>query len=244
MRRDESRLNDAISDAVELDRRTVNRAMAWSVPVVMAAVAAPAATGSSSVSITSVAATYVPAAGSAKAKVSLALVVRSAGAGNTITFTSLAQGAKSFNFVGSTSFPLRAGDNTITIETETVGAVSPRSSILSYTSNLGAGTTAVAIAPVTVATAATRSGNGSAQTFTLALSPRNPNSHLVVTSVTSAANKKGDPAGSWTAISQTEWADVGTAAVTFTAKPPSGSFAPAATVAGTIDEIPFSVTSN
>ena len=46
MRRDESRLNDAISDAVELDRRTVNRAMAWSVPVVMAAVAAPAATGS------------------------------------------------------------------------------------------------------------------------------------------------------------------------------------------------------
>ncbi|TQJ49864.1 hypothetical protein [Phycicoccus sp. SLBN-51] len=46
MRRDESQLSDAISDAVELDRRTVNRAMAWSVPVVMAAVAAPAATGS------------------------------------------------------------------------------------------------------------------------------------------------------------------------------------------------------
>jgi hypothetical protein len=47
MRRDESQLSDAISDAVQLDRRTVNRAMAWSVPVVMAAVAAPAATGSS-----------------------------------------------------------------------------------------------------------------------------------------------------------------------------------------------------
>ncbi|MDF2144147.1 hypothetical protein [Knoellia sp. p5-6-4] len=46
MRRDETQLNKAIADAVELDRRTVNRAMAWSVPVVMAAVAAPAAAGS------------------------------------------------------------------------------------------------------------------------------------------------------------------------------------------------------
>jgi hypothetical protein len=53
MRKDESQLNDAFSDAVEMDRRTVNRAMAWSVPVVMAAVAAPAATGSSHAEIAS-----------------------------------------------------------------------------------------------------------------------------------------------------------------------------------------------
>jgi len=46
MHKDGSGLTDSIAGAVDVDRRTVNRAMAWSVPVVMAAVAAPAATGS------------------------------------------------------------------------------------------------------------------------------------------------------------------------------------------------------
>jgi hypothetical protein len=46
MYRDQTQLDEAIAEAVDLDRRTVSRAMAWSVPVVMAAVAAPAATGS------------------------------------------------------------------------------------------------------------------------------------------------------------------------------------------------------
>lgn len=46
MRRDESRLNEAVAEAVDLDRRTVNRAMAWSVPVIVGSFAAPAVSGS------------------------------------------------------------------------------------------------------------------------------------------------------------------------------------------------------
>lgn len=46
MFRDDARLDHAIAAAADVSRRTVNRGIAWSVPVVMAAVAAPAAGGS------------------------------------------------------------------------------------------------------------------------------------------------------------------------------------------------------
>ena len=248
MFRDDARLNEVVGEGREIDRRTIAKGVAWTVPVVIVATAAPAAAASGAVTLDS--ATYVPIAGSDRAKIAVKVKVDGGTKGLTITFSGLSQNGPSIAIASPNSFQVK-GIQTLSIETDATAAPAAVTSVLSYsmTGGYGGSALSVPVSSVSKVTAATRSGNGSGgssstQTFTFTVSPKDASSAMVITSMTSAATKVGDPAGAWTQLSQTTWADLGSGVVTFTAKQPSGNYAASATISGTVDGVPFTVTSN
>ena len=191
----------------------------------------------------------MPIAGSDRAKIAVKVKVDGGRKGLTITFSGLSQNGPSIAIASPNSFQV-TGIQTLSIETVATAAPAAVTSVLSYsmTGGFGGSALSVPVSPVSQVTGATRSGNGSSgnsatQTFAFTLSPLNTSSALVITSMTSAATKVGDPAGAWTQLSQTAWADLGSS-VSFTAKQPSGNYAASATISGTVDGVPFTVTSN
>ena len=63
MFKDDARLDESVAAAAEISRRTVNRGMAWSVPVIVGAFAAPMASGSSSAQIGTPTVTFIKEGG-------------------------------------------------------------------------------------------------------------------------------------------------------------------------------------
>lgn len=242
MFKDDARLMQAAGAGREIDRRTIAKGVAWTVPVVIVATAAPAAAASGAVTLDS--ATYVPIAGSDRAKIAVKVKVDGGTKGLTITFGGLSQNGPSIAIASPNSFQVK-GIQTLSIETVATAAPAAVTSVLSYsmTGGYGGSALSVPVAPVSQVTAATRSGSSSTQAFAFTVSPKNSSSAIVITSMTSAAYKVGDPAGAWTLLSQTTWADLGSS-VSFNAKQPSGNYAASATISGTVDGVPFTVASN
>lgn len=157
---------------------------------------------------------------------------------STLTLTAIL--ARSLPAIGT-----YVAESSVTAPEAAAAGAAAVTSVLSYsmTGGYGGSALSVPVAPVSQVTAATRSGSSSTQAFAFTVSPKNSSSAIVITSMTSAASKVGDPAGAWTLLSQTTWADLGSS-VSFNAKQPSGNYAASATISGTVDGVPFTVASN
>lgn len=215
MLKDDARVDGSLAAAREIDRRTIAKGVAWTVPVVIVATAAPAAAASGTATIQSVAATYVPAVGSANATVSLVITVKGTGAGNSVTFSGLSQGTKSYGFVGAQNYPIGNETKSFSMTTAASDTIAAAASTLNYMVNTGSVPDfPVSISAVTAfasqAVAVTKP-NAASCTFTFGFgSPKNDNSRLAITSVVTPGKKNnGDPGPSATwAGSAFAWNDI------------------------------------
>jgi hypothetical protein len=194
MRKDDSLLDGASGAGREIDRRTIAKGVAWTVPVVIVATAAPAAAASGSVAVSSVAATFVPASNGA-ATVSLVVNVNATGPGHSITLTEIEQTVggttRTHNISGTVTartFALSAGSNSLAATTVSNGArLAPVTSTLRFTVDGAAHpdfsfsiapVTTFATNPVTVSNA-----GGDKRTFTFAFDQRNSQSKFEVLTI-------------------------------------------------------------
>ena len=174
MFKDDARLTQTAGEGREIDRRTIAKGVAWTVPVVIVATAAPAAAASGAVTLDS--ASYVPIAGSDRAKIAVKVKVDGGRKGLTITFSGLSQNGPSIAIASPNSFQV-TGIQTLSIETVATAAPAAVTSVLSYsmTGGFGGSALSVPVSPVSQVAGATRSGNGSSgnsatQTFAFTLS--------------------------------------------------------------------------
>ncbi|WP_156399909.1 hypothetical protein [Phycicoccus sp. Soil748] len=258
MFKDESAAEKSAPGGREIDRRAITKGVAWTVPVVIVATAAPAAAASGSVSIQSVAATYVPASASGDASITLVVSVKSTGRDNTISFSGLAQGANpALTFTQPQSYTLGIETKSFTMTTGASPSIQPTASNLRYSTNtvaapdypvtVDAVTALSSPTPISVTTA-----SSTRRTFTFNFSAlRNSNSKLTITSVVTAGlkqNGSGGPSSTWPNSAVTR-NDIGTGvSVTLTQPapaPPSQNLNWAQTVVtGALDNVPFSYTVN
>ncbi|SER72974.1 hypothetical protein SAMN05216199_1013 [Pedococcus cremeus] len=132
MHRDDLTVEKSTTGAREIDRRTIAKGVAWTVPVVIVATAAPAAAASGSVQITGLTGAFDPSTGG----VTVTVVVSSTGAGNTITFLSVSRGSSSTP-VNQTKTLSRGSSNTFSFIAPTSGGVA-NTYVLTYSINGGA----------------------------------------------------------------------------------------------------------
>jgi hypothetical protein len=237
MRKDEV-VPEGTGTAREIDRRTVAKGVAWTVPAVIVATAAPAAATSGmtvSPALSRVAMDTHPS-DAPSFYFSVSCPSNEAGEIEFLTLT-----------YGSTSAPLvlvRAlvsGTNNLEASVDMPAVPSPGQAVTIaykvYDADRvlrGQGSLLGMVAPYSTVTGASQSNNGSTRTITFAIGSRNAKSALEISSVKDANDTN------WTQISQTSWEDIGTGTVSFTARRPGNGAS--ARVLGTIDGQPFDVT--
>jgi hypothetical protein len=141
MLKDDARLDESIAAAADLSRRTVTRGMAWSVPVVIAAVAAPATGGSENPQPPAV--TFGPVSGlldSSAGTIDFVLSAQSTAAGQ-IQFLQMNNGAATGL---PTALTLVAGANTLKLSV-TKSGIATGNVTLTYSLNGGKTTAQVTV---------------------------------------------------------------------------------------------------
>jgi hypothetical protein len=193
MRKDDAVTAEGTGSAREIDRRTVAKGVAWSVPAIIVATAAPAAAASGAVSVTSVAASYVPQS-TGGAVASLVVNVNATGTGHSITLVEIEQMVgstkRTINLKGTAAtrtFALSAGSSSLAAETATSAGIAPVPSKLRFTVDGAAHPEfSFTITPVTTfATPEVTVSNpgGEQRTFTFNLDQRNSLSKFEVLTI-------------------------------------------------------------
>jgi hypothetical protein len=217
MRKDDGLFEGAGGNGREIDRRTIAKGVAWTVPVVIVATAAPAAAASGDVTFLN--ANYFPQLGNSTAKLTTQVKV-DGGRGITIVF-SLVQGATSYALANNT-FTV-SGIQTITLDTVAAAGLAPIPSTLNYTITAGQGSPGAVPVDVSAVSTLANPGvsvspnGGEGRTFTFHFAKSNAASSLVITAVTTQGIKQNGTPGTpmaWT-VTNASRADLGTGVVAF-----------------------------
>lgn len=177
MRKEDGLLDGASGTGREIDRRTIAKGVAWTVPVVIVATAAPAAAASGSVALGPVTGTLDPSTGA----VTVSGTVSSSGDGNQVTFLTVSRGTSSTSVNQSMSLS-KGGSNPFSFVAPSSGGVA-NSYVLTYSINGGSALTqsfSVTSPTQYASSAATRTQ--STVTFTLDFTG-SPASKITVTSI-------------------------------------------------------------
>lgn len=237
MHKDDARPDGSATATREIDRRTIAKGVAWSVPVVIVATAAPAAatSGMAATPALSTASIDSHLNGRPSFRFTGSTVSNESG---TIEFLTLTQGSNTLTIskvrpliVGTNNFditlvpPFEVVPGSISIAFKILDSDGKQRRSGSLSANVPAYTTVVAVGQQGA------NGNSSLRTLTFTFGTPNPKSALVVQSVKDSAGT------AWTELSQKEWEDIGSGTVYLTARRPSNGAA--AVVKGTIDGQPF-----
>lgn len=135
MLKDDARVDGSARALRDIDRRTIAKGVAWAVPVVIVATAAPAAAASGAVQITALSANLDPATGA----ITVSGTVSSTGVDNTITFLSASRGDSSTQ-VNLSKALAKGSSNAFSFVAPSSGGVA-NTYVLTYSINGGAAQT-------------------------------------------------------------------------------------------------------
>jgi hypothetical protein len=237
MRKDDGLLDGASGTGREIDRRTIAKGVAWTVPAVIVATAAPAAATSRMTANPALTSVELDTHPTGLPSFRFVGTCPSNEAGS-IQFLLLTQGSSSASL--TTELTLVVGNNPFDVTVDPSFSVQPGQVAIAYTfldtkrAQRGQGNLLGTVAPYATVTGASQGGNGSTRTITFTIGNHNPKSALVISSV------KDSGGSSWTDVSRSSWEDIGTGTVSFTAKRTSKDAS--ARVVGTIDAQAFDVT--